>query len=164
LSGLGAPVWVRYLARIEPSLVQDSRYKDGTTKAGSLAFSSVPYRALQCDRCLVITTRSNRSAPFRRKRGFKSRRGRQFNTLQEELSTLCLTRGSEIVGAAVSKTDQQKLVIFTIIVLDPTHFRTRRDYVRLRFGGNDCRSSVDCFCRAQSMNPKLRARAKRAQY
>jgi hypothetical protein len=45
-------------------LVQDSRYKDGTTKAGSLAFSSVPYRALQCDRCLVITTRSNRSAPF----------------------------------------------------------------------------------------------------
>jgi hypothetical protein len=52
------------LARIEPSLVQDSRYKDGTTKAGSLAFSSVPYRALQCDRCLVITTKSNRSAPF----------------------------------------------------------------------------------------------------
>jgi hypothetical protein len=45
-------------------LVQNSRYKDGTTKAGSLAFSSVPYRALQCDRCLVITTRSNRSAPF----------------------------------------------------------------------------------------------------
>ena len=45
-------------------LVQNSRYKDGTTKAGSLAFSSVPYRALQCDRCLVLTTRSSRSAPF----------------------------------------------------------------------------------------------------
>jgi len=35
----------------------------------------------------------------RRRRGFKSRRGRQFNTLQEELSTLCLTSGSEIVGS-----------------------------------------------------------------
>src|ERR1700732_4771095 len=55
LSGLGAPVWFRYLARIEPSLVQDSRYKDGTTKNRSIVFSVVPYRALQSDRCLVIT-------------------------------------------------------------------------------------------------------------
>src|ERR1700730_13845717 len=45
-------------------LVQNSRYKDGTTKTCSIALSVVPYRALQCDRCLVITTRSNRSAPF----------------------------------------------------------------------------------------------------
>jgi hypothetical protein len=35
---------------------QSSRYKDGTTEARSLSFSPVPYRALQSDRCLVITT------------------------------------------------------------------------------------------------------------
>ena len=35
---------------------KNSRYKDGTTWACSLAFSPVPYRALQSDRCLVITT------------------------------------------------------------------------------------------------------------
>ena len=35
---------------------QNSRYKNGTTKACSSVFSAVPYRALQCDRCLVITT------------------------------------------------------------------------------------------------------------
>jgi hypothetical protein len=38
------------------SLRQNSRYKDGTTKACTLAFLAVPYRALQSDRCLVITT------------------------------------------------------------------------------------------------------------
>src|SRR6267378_1609829 len=37
-------------------LVQNSRYKDGTTKNRSIVFSVVPYRALQSDRCLVITT------------------------------------------------------------------------------------------------------------
>jgi len=37
-------------------LVQDSRYKNGTTKSCFLAFFLVPYRALQSDRCLVITT------------------------------------------------------------------------------------------------------------
>jgi hypothetical protein len=31
--------------------VQNSRYKDGTTKACSILLSVVPYRALQCDRC-----------------------------------------------------------------------------------------------------------------
>src|SRR6266853_6887815 len=36
-------------------LVQNSRYKDGTTKNRSIVFSVVPYRALQSDRCLVIT-------------------------------------------------------------------------------------------------------------
>ena len=50
--------------RIEPPLVQDSRYKDGTTNGRALRFLAAPYRALQSDRCLVITTRSNRSAPF----------------------------------------------------------------------------------------------------
>ena len=35
---------------------KNSRYKDGTTKACSIVFSVVPYRALQSDRCLVITT------------------------------------------------------------------------------------------------------------
>src|ERR1700730_7791816 len=44
-------------------LVQNSRYKNGTTKTCSIALSVVPYRALQCDGCLVITTRSIRSAP-----------------------------------------------------------------------------------------------------
>jgi hypothetical protein len=33
-----------------------SRYKDGTTKACSIVFLNAPYRALQSDRCLVITT------------------------------------------------------------------------------------------------------------
>ena len=42
--------------RIEPPLVQDSRYKDGTTNGRALRFLAAPYRALQCDRCLVITT------------------------------------------------------------------------------------------------------------
>jgi hypothetical protein len=35
---------------------KNSRYKNGTTKARSLVFSVIPYTALQCDRCLVITT------------------------------------------------------------------------------------------------------------
>ena len=43
---------------------KNSRYKDGTRWICSLAFSPVPYRALQSDRCLVITTRSSLSAPF----------------------------------------------------------------------------------------------------
>jgi hypothetical protein len=38
------------------SRAKNSRYKDGTTWACSLAFSAVPYGALQSDRCLVITT------------------------------------------------------------------------------------------------------------
>jgi hypothetical protein len=46
------------------SLVLNSRYKDGTTKTCSLVFSLVLYRALQSDRCLVITTCSSLSAPF----------------------------------------------------------------------------------------------------
>src|SRR5271169_947204 len=45
-------------------LAQNSRYKNGTTKACSIALSVVPYRALQSDRCLVITTRYSQSAPF----------------------------------------------------------------------------------------------------
>jgi len=44
--------------------VQDSQYKDGTTKACSILLSVVPYRALQCDRCLVITTWSNYALIF----------------------------------------------------------------------------------------------------
>jgi hypothetical protein len=38
------------------SKTRGTRYKDGTTKTCSIAFSSVPYRALQSDRCLVVTT------------------------------------------------------------------------------------------------------------
>jgi len=34
----------------------NSRYKNGTKKRCALAFPAVPYRALQSDRCLVITT------------------------------------------------------------------------------------------------------------
>ena len=45
-------------------LAQNWRYNDGTTGDCSFMLSVVPYRALQCDRCLVITTGSNRSAPF----------------------------------------------------------------------------------------------------
>jgi hypothetical protein len=37
-------------------LVQDSRYTDDTQRAGSFAFPTAIYRALRCDRCLVITT------------------------------------------------------------------------------------------------------------
>src|SRR5205814_3340710 len=46
------------------SLRQNSRYKDGTTKACAIVFLVVPYMALQCDRCLVITTFCNLFAPF----------------------------------------------------------------------------------------------------
>jgi hypothetical protein len=38
------------------SLRQNSRYEDGTAKAWALAFPAVPYKALQSNRCLVITT------------------------------------------------------------------------------------------------------------
>src|SRR5579864_6956392 len=34
-------------------LAQNSRYKNGTTKACSIALSVVPYRALQSDRCSI---------------------------------------------------------------------------------------------------------------
>ena len=34
---------------------QNSRYKDGTNNTCSLVFSLISYRALQSDRCLVIT-------------------------------------------------------------------------------------------------------------
>jgi hypothetical protein len=39
------------------------------------------------------------SALSRRKRGFKSRRGRQINSLGGDTSTLCLTSGSESLGS-----------------------------------------------------------------
>jgi hypothetical protein len=42
------------IQRFSELLVQNSRYKDGTTKNRSIVFSVVPYRALQSDRCLVI--------------------------------------------------------------------------------------------------------------
>jgi hypothetical protein len=37
-------------------LVQNSRYTDDTQSVGSLVFPPAIYRALRCDRCLVITT------------------------------------------------------------------------------------------------------------
>src|ERR1041385_906401 len=43
---------------------QNPRDKNGTTKAFSFVFSPVPSKALQSDRCLVITTSSTRVAPF----------------------------------------------------------------------------------------------------
>jgi hypothetical protein len=64
-------------------------------------------------------------------------------------------------SAAVSKTDQRKFIIFQHNWLHHK-FRARRFYVRLRFGGNNCRSSVDCLFRARYMNAKPGARAKRA--
>ena len=60
------PVWLQNILAIRSQdqqisqfsgfQCQSSRYKDGTTKTRSLAFLAVPYRALQSDRCLVITT------------------------------------------------------------------------------------------------------------
>jgi hypothetical protein len=44
--------------------VENLRYKDGTTKSHLLAFSPVPYKELQSDRCLAITTFCNLFAPF----------------------------------------------------------------------------------------------------
>jgi hypothetical protein len=66
-------------------LVQNSRYKDGTTKACSIGFSVVPYRALQseplpCNYNVIQPV----SALSRRRRGFKSRRGRQINNFGEK--------------------------------------------------------------------------------
>jgi hypothetical protein len=40
------------------------RYKNGTSSQAFFAFPSLPRRALQCDRCLVITTFSSLFAPF----------------------------------------------------------------------------------------------------
>ena len=37
-------------------LVQNSRYTDDTQSVGSFVFPTAIYRALRCDRCLVITT------------------------------------------------------------------------------------------------------------
>ena len=42
----------RHISQFSGFPCQHSRYKDGTTWACSLAFSSVPYTALQSDRCL----------------------------------------------------------------------------------------------------------------
>ena len=62
---LVSPVWLQIIIAVlsydrETSIVrflcQNSRYKDGTTKACAFGFLAVPYRALQSDRCLVITT------------------------------------------------------------------------------------------------------------
>ena len=55
----GSKTSLRFVLKIDNLPVsgfpcQNSRYKDGATWA--LAFSPVPYRALQSDRCLVITT------------------------------------------------------------------------------------------------------------
>jgi len=51
-------------SQFSDSLRQNSRYKDGTTNGCAFAFLAVPYRALQSDRCLVITTWSSLTAPF----------------------------------------------------------------------------------------------------
>src|SRR5262249_22374263 len=40
------------------------RYKNGTSSSASFVFPSLPYRVLQSDRCLVITTFWNLFAPF----------------------------------------------------------------------------------------------------
>jgi hypothetical protein len=47
---------ITQLARSSKVSAQNARYNNGTTKTGSFVFSVAPYRALQCDRCLVITT------------------------------------------------------------------------------------------------------------
>src|SRR5258708_6871362 len=39
-------------------------YKNGTSSQGFFAFLLLPYMALHCDRCLVITTFYNLFAPF----------------------------------------------------------------------------------------------------
>src|SRR5215469_817741 len=41
-----------------------ARYKNGTNSQAFFAFPSLPYRALQRDRCLVITIFSSLFAPF----------------------------------------------------------------------------------------------------
>jgi len=41
-----------------------ARYKNGTSSQAFFAFPSLPYRALQCDRSLVITMFSSLFAPF----------------------------------------------------------------------------------------------------
>ena len=41
-----------------------ARYKNGTSSQAFFAFPSLPYRALQCDRCLVITMFSSLLTPF----------------------------------------------------------------------------------------------------
>jgi hypothetical protein len=50
--------------RMPGVLVQNSRYTDDTQSVGSFVFPIAIYRALRCDRCLVIPTCSSVSAPF----------------------------------------------------------------------------------------------------
>ena len=67
-------------------LAQNSRYKDDTES--SRRFFCIPYCYLQGITVRPVPCNYNVmqhiSALSRRKRGFKSRRGRQFNTLQEK--------------------------------------------------------------------------------
>jgi len=64
----------------------DSLYKNGTSSPAFFAFLWLPYRALQCDRCLVITTFCNLFAPFHgADAGSNPAGGRQINRLGEKL-------------------------------------------------------------------------------
>ena len=60
--------------------------------SGSL--QGIAERPLPCNYIVIQLV----SALSRRRRGFKSRRGRQLNNLGEKMSTLCLTRRSEVSG------------------------------------------------------------------
>jgi hypothetical protein len=54
-----------------------------------------------------------------------------------------------------------KLIIFQDNYLDLT-IRTRRHFLRLRFGGNNCLRSVDCLSRAVHKTKTLDARESRS--
>jgi hypothetical protein len=55
---------------------------------------------------------------------------------------------------AVSKTDQRKPIIFSIIGHVRHLGQSRRFYVRLRFGRNNCRNRGDYFYRPRPMNAR----------
>jgi len=81
-------------------LVQNSRYTDDTQGVGSLVvptaiYQGITVRPVPCNYNVIQSV----SALSRRKRGFKSRRGRQINSLGGDTSTLCLTSGSESLGS-----------------------------------------------------------------
>jgi hypothetical protein len=62
-----------------------TRYTDDTQSIHSFVFPTGRCRALRCDRCLAINYVIQQDVALsRRKRGFKSRRGRQINRLGEK--------------------------------------------------------------------------------
>jgi len=83
--------------RLPPSklAVQERYNQEMRLSVSSCSLQGIAERPLPCNYNVIQFV----CALSRRRRGFKSRRGRQINRLGGETSTLCLTEGSEIMGS-----------------------------------------------------------------